>query len=1032
MASDADKIAFSHLFVALPELTVDKAVLKYLKKKGLIDDEAVAVMTSIGTNAALVKKLIQQTKGMSAIERIIAIAPEALSATTIDFLRSFEIITPTQAHVLRLAIRAGGTIAIGGPIKDRADIIMRARKLLGVGLSEEAIALLRSMELISVAEANAARSVLLGGNWTLETVQKLKKAKTLVDMLAISGKQLIDPKVIRALKLTGLINVKTANAVLEAVSYGSSLWTVFQGAQAADGLAARMAYVVSGSFSHEALAFAQAAELVTPDQVKLLRIAVQLSQAYNRVLMEQMTNRRYRVYAGERPIVTFARASKQTESQLLRLLAEAAQDARKRAKAMHGLEGKEFNLRAKALHEAMREVWEGTGYLAIAGEREVAAAALESTEAISSAYKVRGYSGEFLSQMLQYQARAGIDSYISRQENTQQLARRVYGNYNLFTNKIDKLINKQLLIGSSADQLAKEVGKFISPTTPGGVSYAAQRLARTEIANAFHQTTIRHTREMPWVSGYKWNLSSSHGKPDVCNDYANDVHFNKGEAGVFKKADVPAKPHPQCLCYLTVVEPDEEAFIAAWKKGRYDRYLNTFVDNEDVQVTYAQRLANQTIKLAATAGAQVALTKAYSLGAKMLTDEGFGNWSFNPTVDKWKGLGAAHKAKLSGLITKLKSQGVKFKKVGAVEVPEDFGELFDENVLGKETDLLEQREQLYNLITARRLNRAVDIMNDPNHSYSLVLRGRAGLATATPGSIKVGDIAPRVRLDILKKMEEVEYGDILPERDQLLEAYQAQLSKGMYGTTAYRVMNGRLRLANGDLIRYNNSFDTPDFIGQLSDIDPRDNDYADQLNKLYASLVGEPLDHPTLTPESFSNYASQLLQTHLPTNVHLANLPESGWTFHSDVIRALDKTMEPIPRPMISYRATGHDFFGLGRDITPEDVGTIFKDHGFTSTEGIKNYYNNAGPIGGLNLSGRNVKIQILSPAGTLMTRINDFEHELLLSRGTSFQVTDVRTVGGQTFADVVVLAQDQIETSVGSVDNTTDALWRKLLEELT
>jgi hypothetical protein len=46
--------------------------------------------------------------------------------------------------------------------------------------------------------------------------------------------------------------------------------------------------------------------------------------------------------------------------------------------------------------------------------------------------------------------------------------------------------------------------------------------------------------------------------------------------------------------------------------------------------------------------------------------------------------------------------------------------------------------------------------------------------------------------------------------------------------------------------------------------------------------------------------------------------------------------------------------------------------------------------------------------------------------------VTDVRTVGGQTFADVVVLAQDQIETSVGSVDNTTDALWRKLLEELT
>lgn len=101
---------------------------------------------------------------------------------------------------------------------------------------------------------------------------------------------------------------------------------------------------------------------------------------------------------------------------------------------------------------------------------------------------------------------------------------------------------------------------MVDPSTPGGVSYAAKRLARTELNNAFHTTQQASAEVNPFVVGLRWNLSMSHKKPDRCDELAAG-HSPGKTSGVYLPSDLPRKPHPQCLCYTTNEMMDEDEFL---------------------------------------------------------------------------------------------------------------------------------------------------------------------------------------------------------------------------------------------------------------------------------------------------------------------------------------------------------------------------------------------------------------------------------------------------------------------------------------
>lgn len=154
-----------------------------------------------------------------------------------------------------------------------------------------------------------------------------------------------------------------------------------------------------------------------------------------------------------------------------------------------------------------------------------------------------------------------------RRFSTEQipLSQQVYRTRSLSQGWVDRLINIGIGRGLTARELARSVRDHIRPDVRGGVSYAAMRLARTEINNAFHTAAIVAAQDKPWIEGMEWRLSGSHPKPDICDLLAGNV---------YPVGSVPPKPHPQCFCYVIPKEPDEDDFVAAFARGDYDDALD--------------------------------------------------------------------------------------------------------------------------------------------------------------------------------------------------------------------------------------------------------------------------------------------------------------------------------------------------------------------------------------------------------------------------------------------------------------------------
>lgn len=96
-----------------------------------------------------------------------------------------------------------------------------------------------------------------------------------------------------------------------------------------------------------------------------------------------------------------------------------------------------------------------------------------------------------------------------------------------------------------------------APGRGGQGSYAARRLARTEISRAHAQATQKAAALTPFALGWQWNLSAQHPKPDACDANATNNDFKLGP-GVYPPNAGPRMPnHPHCLCFSTIVTRDD-------------------------------------------------------------------------------------------------------------------------------------------------------------------------------------------------------------------------------------------------------------------------------------------------------------------------------------------------------------------------------------------------------------------------------------------------------------------------------------------
>lgn len=282
------------------------------------------------------------------------------------------------------------------------------------------------------------------------------------------------------------------------------------------------------------------------------------------------------------PFQRYLRVQSLTDSEIREIWRATTKEAEAQIVALAGKDGVGAQVRraqySSVLHHlraVQAEAWAGTNSAVRAGVSRAATAATEGEKVVNRVVlRVLGRPAlQALEAAMDQQAKETVRTLFAKAANGIPLSAQVYRTQAFASGLVQRMVNRSILLGQSWKELADNVHRFISPDVPGGTSYAAKRLARTELNNAFHRTQIDQRREDPFVTGMHWHLSRSHPRADTCDDYANGSHFRGGAPGVFKPSDVPSKPHPQCLCFLTSEMVSTEEFITSLVQGKYDRYL---------------------------------------------------------------------------------------------------------------------------------------------------------------------------------------------------------------------------------------------------------------------------------------------------------------------------------------------------------------------------------------------------------------------------------------------------------------------------
>jgi hypothetical protein len=117
-------------------------------------------------------------------------------------------------------------------------------------------------------------------------------------------------------------------------------------------------------------------------------------------------------------------------------------------------------------------------------------------------------------------------------------------------------------VRSAGQQLEKELrramlaGEHLDPIVDRWLleraRHQARVIARHETVEAFRDGYRKTTEEEPYVKGYRWQLSPSHPRPDVCDLLAAQDLYGLGPGGYPADA-VPVTPHPLCTCFQTAI-----------------------------------------------------------------------------------------------------------------------------------------------------------------------------------------------------------------------------------------------------------------------------------------------------------------------------------------------------------------------------------------------------------------------------------------------------------------------------------------------
>lgn len=287
----------------------------------------------------------------------------------------------------------------------------------------------------------------------------------------------------------------------------------------------------------------------------------------------------------------YVRIQRAADAEILRALREAYKDVNRRLGALaragaSDLERSRALAIKKSILDAQAELFERTGQVIERRRVQAAARAIQVAgryDEAAFAAVGRERDARALAEGLEATEARAIDTVEARLSGASYipLSSKVYRTQAWSSGVLERRINSALARGLNAQEFAREIQPLVNPNTPGGPRYAALRLARTEINNAYHAMAVRAAQLKPWITKVTWNLSKSHpkrpGKIEICEQLAGRK---------YAPTEVPLKPHPLCLCYITPdIDEDDDAFLDALVGGEFNDFLDEFGARQGIDMS---------------------------------------------------------------------------------------------------------------------------------------------------------------------------------------------------------------------------------------------------------------------------------------------------------------------------------------------------------------------------------------------------------------------------------------------------------------
>jgi hypothetical protein len=163
---------------------------------------------------------------------------------------------------------------------------------------------------------------------------------------------------------------------------------------------------------------------------------------------------------------------------------------------------------------------------------------------------------EYLTDLVKQSKKILADDKVALREYNKAVAKAEYQISKLSQDDAPTRAMKQSfkdLLDAAKDLTDKAIDKAVSVAVEEKSRYIADRIARTEISQAWGDGFFAEHLKDPDVIAFRWDLSSRHPVYDICDIHAHVDCYGLGK-GIYPKDKFPIRPaHPHCMCPVTPV-----------------------------------------------------------------------------------------------------------------------------------------------------------------------------------------------------------------------------------------------------------------------------------------------------------------------------------------------------------------------------------------------------------------------------------------------------------------------------------------------